>query len=123
MKPGRLSRSEWKVMNLCWRLGGATARQVFDQMERTGRSYQTIKTLLDRVTEKGFLKVKKLSHICVYHPVRSRKEAVAEAVREFVDEVLDNQIAPLYLHLAERPGLDEDELEQLRALLDEMEEE
>ena len=75
-----LSRSEWRIMNLCWRLGRCTARQVWEESRETRkRDYQTIKTQLDRITGKGYLTVEKLGPLCLYTPAVRRSRAVGSS--------------------------------------------
>lgn len=111
-------------MNLCWKLRKATARQVYEASLRDQeRDYQTVKTLLDRIEAKGYLKVEKLWPLCIFTPSVSRASAVAEAVEDFVATVLDNSVAPLFQHLANAESIDERELEAIRELLRKSEEE
>lgn len=122
MTQATLSPTEWTVMNICWRLGPATAREVHRQsLEDRERDYRTVKTLLDRIAEKGYLRVEKQDGANVYVPVAARRRKVAEALGEFVDRVLDRRLAPLYLHLAERSDLSEEEVEFFRRQLRRME--
>lgn len=117
LKP--LSRTEWEMMNLCWRLGTATARQVLEASSgRRERDYQTIKTLLDRITAKGYLTMEKLGPLCLYTPAVEQSSAVSRAVRDFVDTVLDRRPAPLMLQMVEDEQLSDEELTELRALLE-----
>ncbi len=114
----KLSPAEWKVMNLCWRRRKATARQIYEAYFQNHESdYQTVKTLLDRITGKGYLKMEKLGPLCIYSPAVSRASVVAGAVEDFVATVLDNSVAPLYQHLAKNEEISEKELEVLRDLL------
>ena len=115
----KLSKAEWTVMNRCWRRGQATARQIHDDGAATGqRDYRTTKTLLDRIVAKGYLEVEKLGPLCLYTPAVSRRDALAGAIREFVDVVLDRTLAPLFLHLAEEEELSDEELAALEKLLE-----
>ena len=114
----KLSPAEWKVMNLCWKLRKATARQIYDaSLQDQKRDYQTVKTLLDRITDKGYLKMEKLGPLCIYSPAVSKTSAVAGAVEDFVETVLDNSVAPLYQHLAKNEEISEEEIEVLKDLL------
>ena len=114
----KLSSAEWKVMNLCWKLRKATARQIHEiLLPEKERDYQTVKTLLDRIVAKGYLKMEKLGPLCIYSPAISRTSVVAGAVEEFVATVLDNSVAPLFQHLAKNESISEQELEKLKDLL------
>jgi BlaI family penicillinase repressor len=110
-----LSKTEWTVMNVCWRLGTATARQIYeDYSSRQKRDYRTVKTLLDRIAVKGFLQMEKLGPLCLFTPAVSRRAALGSAIQEFVDVVLDNTLTPLFVHLAEQEELGDEELAVLQ---------
>ena len=115
-----LSKTEWILMNHCWRMGRSTARQVYEQtLKKKKRDYRTVKTLLDRIAVKGYLRVEKLGPLCLFTPVVKRSRALARAIEEFTATVLDDTLAPLFLHLANEHDMTEEEIETLRKLLDE----
>ncbi len=117
-----LSRTEWTIMQICWRLGRATARQVHEASDRT-RDYRTVKTLLDRMAAKGFLRIEKLGRLSLFVPAVARSRALSEVVTTFVDDVLERSVAPLYLHLAERDDLTPEEIAFFRRQLEREKEE
>lgn len=105
-------------MNICWRLGKSTARQVYDEsLGHRERDYQTVKTLLDRIAGKGYLKIEKLGPLCLYTPIVRRSAALAAAIEDFTRTVLDNTLAPVFVHLADSGNLRQEELDSLRELL------
>lgn len=114
-----LSRSEWRIMNHCWRLGQCTARQVWEVSRETRkRDYQTIKTQLDRIAAKGYLTVEKLGPLCLYTPAVKRRRAVTKAVDEFFDVVLDRALEPLVVQLTHSAELSDEEQAQIRDILE-----
>lgn len=119
MPPKReLSRTEWSIMSICWRLGKATARQVYEEtLSQKRRSYQTVKTMLDRLAEKGYLERERLGPLWLYRPAISRSKLVGRAVENFIETVLDNTFAPLLVHVSKRTDLTEDELRELKELV------
>ena len=117
-----LSRTEWTIMQLCWRLGRATARQVHEASDGR-RDYRTVKTLLDRIAGKGFLRIEKLGRLSLFVPAVTRQRALSEVVTDFVDDVLERSVTPLYLHLAERDDLSPAEVAFFRRRLETEEEE
>ena len=104
-------------MQICWRLGRATARQVHEASDGT-RDYRTVKTLLDRMAAKGFLRIEKLGRLSLFVPAVARSRALSEVVTTFVDDVLERSVAPLYLHLAERDDLSPEEIAFFRRQLE-----
>lgn len=118
-RAARLSRGEWALMNLCWKRGKATARQIYeDSLDRRQRDYRTVKTMLDRMAVKGFLDVEKLGPLCLYTPAVPKREALAGAIHDFFDVVLDRTLSPLLLHLAGEEELSDEDLETLRRLVE-----
>ena len=118
-EPTPLSRTEWKIMNLCWKLKQGTAREVHEtSIDDRQRDYQTIKTLLDRIVAKGWLEMSKVGPVCVYSPAVSRRKALAAAVTDFVDNILDRELGPLYLHLSDDEELSESETDLLRSMVE-----
>ncbi len=118
-----LSQAEWFLMNICWKAGKATARQVYEQIEsKKTWEYQTAKTMLDRMVGKGYLRLEKLGPLCLYEPVVKQPKAVARAIDRFVETVMDDNLAPLVDHLAKKRKLSTRELEELKQLFTEEEE-
>lgn len=119
-----LSRSEWALMNLCWQLGKATARQIYEaSLVLKQRDYRTVKTLLDRMAAKGWLKVEKLGPLCLFSPAVPRARAQGRAIREFLSNVMGDTLAPLFVHLSKDRRLSKEEAAELRHLLDTYEQE
>lgn len=113
-----LSKTEWQVMNVCWRLGQATARQVHEaDDELRSKDYRTVKTLLDRIAAKGYLRTERLGPLLLFEPAVAKRPTHRAALRGFVDRVLGQDVSPLVLHLAETGDLSESEERVLRELL------
>jgi len=104
-------------MQHCWKLGRATARQIYEASDGS-RDYRTIKTFLDRIAAKGFLRIEKLGRLSLYVPAVARQRAVSDVVARFVDKVLERSVTPLYLHLAERDDLSPEEIVFFRQQLE-----
>lgn len=118
-----LSRAEWLVMNRCWEQGKATARQIYEATLATKSwNYQTVKTMLDRLTAKGYLTCEKLGPLCLFEPAVPRARVVGRTIDTFWSTVLGNTLAPMFAHLA-RGGrkLSQDELAALKKLIAENE--
>lgn len=114
-----LSKGEWLVMNLCWKRGRATARQIFDESppQRTW-SYPTVKTMLDRLAVKGYLRREKLGPLCLFEPLVPRERVVRRSLDMIWDTVLGRTLAPLFAHLTPA-SLSDDEIASLKKLLQE----
>ena len=123
-KRSDLSRTEWTIMNICWEKGKASARVIYEEtLKDKKRGYQTVKTMLDRLVMKGYLEREKFGPIWLYNPAVPRPKVISREIETFVSTVLDNTFAPLFAHLAEKEKLSRDEIEALKKLIEEHEEE
>lgn len=113
-----LSKTEWTVMNICWRKGEVSARVVYEEsLETREREYQTIKTMLDRLVAKGYLRNRRFGPLLLYKPAVSRAKVLTQAIDNFVSTVLDDTLAPLFLHFVDRQNLSKEEVEALEKLI------
>lgn len=118
MKNNALSKTEWSLMKICWKKGEATARTVYDEsLKEKKRGYQTVKTMLDRLVNKGYLRRKKFGPLWIYESAVSRPKVLAHAIDNFVTTVLDNALAPLLLHFTKKEKLSAEEIEALENLI------
>ena len=113
-----LSHAEWIIMNICWKKGTASARNIFDEsLKEKVRSYHTIKTMLDRLVVKHYLERNKFGPIWLYRPTVPRKKIISREIETFVSTVLDNTFTPLLSFLAGKQELTEEEIDELEKLI------
>ena len=118
-----LSTTEWFLMKICWEKGQASARIIYEEtLKVKKRGYQTVKTMLDRMVAKGYLEREKFGPIWLYKPAVSRSKVIAREIEKFANTVLDNTFAPLFVHLAKKEKLTKEEIETLKKLIEEYEE-
>ena len=118
-----LSKNEWTIMKLCWKQGKSTARQIYENAINSRKwEYQTVKTMLDRLVDKGYLTMEKLGPLNLYEPAVKRHQVVRRAIDTFAETVLDNTFSPLFSHLVKGKKLSDDEIAQLKSLIDSAEE-
>jgi predicted transcriptional regulator len=114
-----MAKSEWVLMEALWARGHATATELQRDLEsQQGWAYSTVKTMLDRLVEKGYVKWQRRGNVYEYSPRVRRKTAVARVVDDMVDRVLEGTAAPFIQRLVERRGLSRDEANELRQMLD-----
>ena len=118
-----LTKAEWLIMKCCWNKGKCTARDVYEEMlkQKTWR-YQTVKTMLDRLEQKGYVKLSKIGPICLFEPAVSQTRVMGKALDAFVGTVLDGALAPVFAHLAKGKRLTQADIESLKKLVEQHEE-
>ena len=106
-------------MEALWMRGSATATDLQKDLGTTaGWAYSTVKTMLDRLVEKGYVKAVRVGHLYEYSPKVARPTAVARVVGDVVDRVLEGALAPFVDRLLAERGLSRAEADELRSLVD-----
>jgi BlaI family transcriptional regulator, penicillinase repressor len=114
-----VSRSEWILMDALWQLDRATATDVQRHLQSTqGWAYSTVKTMLDRLVEKGHVKARRVGNVYEYSAKLRRPTAVNRAIDEIAERLLGGSVAPVIQRLIEQRRLTPEEASELRALLD-----
>jgi len=113
-----LSEAEWRIMNRVWEDSPTTARQVLDAVgDETGWAYTTVKTMMNRLVEKGALKERKQDHTSEYAPKLTRRRARAAALKALVERAFGGAIGPMVTQLVDDEKLTKKERDELRRML------
>ncbi len=117
----KISDTEWEVMRVVWARHPITAAEVIERLSASDPSWhpKTARTLLARLVQKQALDYEPQGRTYVYEPRVSERECIAAASESFVARVLGGSFKPLLAHFVERPELTQQDLEDLRRLLDE----
>lgn len=118
-----INDTEWDLLDVLWRAERATAREVAEALEKKrGWAVSTTKTLLDRMVAKGLVSARQVGHVWEYSPALRRVDARRSAWTDFVQKAFGGASAPALRFLAKEAKLSKKELAELRALLDQEEE-
>ena len=113
-----LSRAEYDVLRVLWRLREASVREVHDQLAPdTGWAYTTTKTVMDRMAAKGLLERDNLHGAFVYRPLFSRAAGLARFVRFFADRVVERDLGAVLGLFRDSEALSAEELAELERLV------
>lgn len=113
-----LSKAEYDVLRVLWRLRQASVREVHDRLEAdTGWAYTTTKTVMDRMAAKGLLERENLHGAFVYRPLVSRAAGLARFVRFFADRVVERDLGTVLGLFRDSEALSEEELAELERLV------
>ena len=105
--------SERKVMEVIWKEGEVTAKQISLTLRNT--TYTVIKKCI----QKGFIERLEPNFVC--RALLSKEQAVQDDTREFVNRVFDGSIPLLFSALLSQKALSKKELEELKQMINEME--
>jgi len=115
----RPSGSELKLLRALWSAPRLSAREIHDATDAsTNWSYSATRTTLDRMEEKGLVKVASVHGLKTYAAAQSKLVVLALLAQDFARNVLDSDEPLPAAAFANSKLLDEDEIEELEALLD-----
>ena len=117
----QISEAESVVMDVLWRTHPLGAEEVVAALADS-RHWQeaTIKTLLNRLLNKGAIAAEKEGRRYLYSPRLKREDWVLEESRGLLDRLFDGRVAPLVAHFSEQRKLSRKDIADLRKLLEEI---
>ena len=111
-------------MNVLWESSPLAATEVADKIcDRMDWHPKTVKTLLGRLVKKGALRYRQEGNRYLYRPVFTRERYVEAESRSFIDRVFGGQATPALVHFVAKMRLSEDDLQELRSILDQKQKE
>ncbi len=113
-KQVRLTRFELEIMDVLWRLGETSVREVQEAIPDDSRpAYTTVQTIVQRLEVKGAVRrTRKIGNALMFEPAITRKSVYRRLIDELVD-LFGGSAQPLVAHLLESGKLT---LEDIRAM-------
>jgi BlaI family penicillinase repressor len=114
-----LTEAEWEIMKVVWKKEPCAAGTVQETLaEDRSRAYSTVKTTMDRMVEKGFLKIEKIRNLQLFKSCISEVDARRGEFRRMLKRAFDGALTPMMQFLIEHEGLSQEEAAQLRMMVD-----
>ena len=121
-KKNELTKSEWELMKICWEKGKSSAKVIYEEsLKEKNRKYITIKNMLDKMVKKNYLEREKFGPIWLYKPIKDKKSAISEAIKNFITFVLNGDITPIFKHFIENKDIYREDLVKFKKLIDQIE--
>jgi BlaI family transcriptional regulator, penicillinase repressor len=120
--PVELTEGEWEIMKVVWDKQPCTAGTVQEELAaRRDRAYSTVKTTMDRMVEKGFLRIERIRNLQLFLSCISEVQAKRGEFRRMLHRAFDGALTPMMQFLIEHEGLSPQEAAQLRQLMEKAE--
>ncbi|HEY6447792.1 MAG TPA: BlaI/MecI/CopY family transcriptional regulator [Acidobacteriaceae bacterium] len=110
--PAELGELERGILSIVWRLGEATAEQVREELDRPLKD-STIRTVLRRLEEKGYLAHSLDNRTFIYRSAQSPQKVAARAVQRIVDWFCEGSVEDLLVGMVDSKVVSQAELERL----------
>jgi BlaI family penicillinase repressor len=123
--PQRLANAELAVMNLLWQSERLTARQIREQLysDTSKAQHGTVQRLLQRLEEKGYVARDRSLPVHFFSATSSRQNYACNQIEALAEKLNSGSLAPLITHLVETSKLSRTDIEKLREILDDQQDE
>jgi BlaI family penicillinase repressor len=119
--PITISEAESVVMEVLWRHGSMRSEDVVENLTGLQRWREaTIKTLLNRLLNKGAIRAKKEGRRYLYSPVLTRDDWLSRESKGLLDRLFDGRVAPLVAHFGRHGKLSKRDIAELKRMIAEM---
>ena len=122
--PGRrskvLTEVELELMEIIWEQGESTAASVRKALSSTRQSARTtVRTMLEILERKGYLRHRAEGRIHVYEPVIDREEGTRRMIRYLADRISGGSTSLLVQHILKVEQMSGEELNQIKHWVEE----
>lgn len=121
-KTTQLTEVELQMLGVLWELGPSPVREIHARLSADkGTNYSTTVKMLSVMIDKGLVRRDEKASPHIYRAALSRDVAGRRMVRNLIDKVYDGAAMSLVLHALNAAKATPEELDQVRMLLDQME--
>lgn len=119
-----ISAAESVVMEVLWGSNPIATEDVMAALRPQGKWQEsTVKTLLNRLLKKGAISALKDGRRYLYSPVLKRKQWLSSESIGFLNRLFDGRVAPLVAHFSQQRKLGKNDIEDLKRLIQELDDE
>jgi BlaI family transcriptional regulator, penicillinase repressor len=115
-----ISEAEWEVMNVLWQKWPQTANDVITSLQgQKDWKAKTVRTLLDRLVQKGVVHVDKEHRVYTFYPLYSQDDCQRAEAESFIKRIYGGTVKSMLVQFIEEDSLSEEDIEELKSILDE----
>jgi BlaI family transcriptional regulator, penicillinase repressor len=120
--PQDVTDAELAVLQVLWTRGAATIRQLTDAVYPDGGTahYATVQKLLERLEAKGCIRRERTSAAHLFSATIRQEELIGRRLRAMAEKLCGGSLTPLLTHLVRAERLTPRQRQELRALIDEL---
>ncbi|GED69848.1 beta-lactamase repressor [Brevibacillus reuszeri] len=115
-----ISEAEWEVMNVLWEKKPLTANEVILSLqEKMDWKPKTIRTLLDRLVKKKVVGVNQNQKLYTFYPLYTQEECQKAEAQTFLKRIYGGTMKSMLVQFIEEEALTEEDMNELRSILNE----
>ena len=124
MTPTQLGRVQLRIMQVLWKQGRATARNITDALSATEPiAHSTVQTLLRGLEEKGAVSHEAEGRTFVFFALVEEDQFKQSATRDLVERVFGGSAGTLVAHLLKHENVSREDVDEIRKLINRRSEE
>lgn len=113
-----LTEGEWAIIQAVWDNQPCAAPTVQEALQsEKAWTYSTVKTMMDRMADKGLLKTQRIRNLILYRSAVTRKEAQNSEIMRAVKRAFDGALTPMMQFLLDNNKLSKGQLTELEAMI------
>lgn len=113
-----LFESEWIILQTVWEMEPCAAPMVQEALQKQKNwAYSTVKTIMDRMVEKGLLQKEKICNLYFYRSGISRIQAQKQEVLKTIKRAFNGTLSPMMQFLLEHEDISDEELTDLERII------
>jgi len=115
-----LTEAELRIMQVLWDKKSASVQQVLEaRPNKKPLAYNSVLSIIRILEKKGYVRNEQDGRAHIYLPLLNQKEATQTEIRHLLSRFFQDSRELLVLNILEDDGIDAEELERLRQMLDE----
>lgn len=110
---------ELEILKVLWQESPLPVREVRRRLEEAGRTlaHSSVITMLNIMVRKGYLRRKRDGKAFLFAPKIAKDRVSGGVLRDVVAKLFDGSASAMVLNLLETADLDEDEMKELRRMV------
>lgn len=119
-RPAEVTDTELAILDVLWDRGACEIRDIVQSLysEHTSALHATVKSLLERLMEKGFVECDRSRFAHKFSPLITRESFVGRQLQKLADSHFDGSLAPMLLTLIDRVKLSRKQRDAIRKIIE-----
>jgi predicted transcriptional regulator len=119
-KPADVTETELAILEVIWDRGVCEIREIVEAIypEHSQARHTTVKSLLERLAEKGYVEADTQRFAHKFSATISREQYVGQQLQKLADSHFDGALAPMLLALVDRVKLSRKQRDAIRKMIE-----
>ncbi|WP_154222246.1 BlaI/MecI/CopY family transcriptional regulator [Marinicella rhabdoformis] len=121
MNNQNISQAELVVMKELWKESPLSAHQIDGLVKSQNWTTATVKSLINRLLKKGFIKFEQQGRAYFYLPVVAKADYLVTQNQTFIGDLYDGKLSNMVAAFTSHEKLSAEEIAEIKAMIEKME--